>query len=209
MKLAIFGATGRTGRPLVERALAEGHDVVALACTPAKLPLADARLTVVQGDATDPAAVENVVRGADAVISVIGQAKGSPHDLQTAATRTIVNAMRAHGVKRLVSLTGAGVDAPQDRPTLMNHAIKLALKTLSGHVLRDAVGHVAIIQGSGLEWIIVRAPMLTEGARVGSYRVGWVGVNTGARIARADLADFLLKEVTDTTYLRQLPMVSA
>ncbi len=209
MKLAIFGATGRTGRPLVERALAEGHDVVALARTPAKLPLADARLTVVQGDATDPAAVENVVRGADAVISVIGQAKGSPHDLQTAATRTIVNAMRAHGVKRLVSLTGAGVDAPQDRPTLMNHAIKLALKTLSGHVLRDAVGHVAIIQGSGLEWIIVRAPMLTEGARVGSYRVGWVGVNTGARIARADLADFLLKEVTDTTYLRQLPMVSA
>ncbi len=209
MKLAIFGATGRTGRPPGGAGAGGGARCRGLARTLAKLPLADARLTVVQGDVTDRAAVETVVRGADAVISVIGQAKGSPHDLQTAATRTIVNAMRAHGVKRLVSLTGAGVDAPQDRPTLMNHAIKLALKTLSGPMLRDASGHVAIIEGSGLEWIIVRAPMLTEGPRVGSYRVGWVGVNTGARIARADLADFLLKEVTDTTYLRQLPMVSA
>lgn len=152
-----------------------------------------ARLTVVEGDATDAEAAEAVVRGADAVISVIGQTKGSPPDLQTTAARTIVAAMQRHGVQRLVSLTGAGVDAPQDRPTLLNHAIKLALKTVSGPALRDALGHVAIIGSSGLEWTIVRVPRLTDGPRVGRYRVGWVGVNTGTRIARADVADFLLE----------------
>ncbi len=209
MRLAIFGATGRTGRPLVEQALAAGYDVVALARTPAKLPLSDARLTVIQGDATDPAAVAAVVRGADAVISVLGQSAGSPPDLQTVAMRHIVAAMRQHGVKRLVSLTGAGVDAPQDRPTLLNHLIKLALRLLSGRVLRDALGHAAVIEQSGLDWTIVRAPMMTDGPRAGSYRVGWVGVNTGPRVARADVAAFLLAQVTDTTYLRQMPMVSA
>ena len=209
MKLAIFGATGRTGRLLVEQALAAGYDVVALARIPSKLPLQDARLSVVQGDVTDPAAVTAVVRGADAVISVIGHAKGAPPDVQTVAARHIVAAMRQNGVRRLISLTGAGVDAPQDRPTVLHHLIKLALRIAAGPVLRDAVGHAAVIRQSGLDWTIVRAPMLTEGPRVGSYRVGWVGVDTGPRLARSDLAAFLLAQVTDRTYLGQLPMVSA
>jgi putative NADH-flavin reductase len=208
MKLAIFGATGRTGRPLLEQALRDGYEVVALVRNPAKLAIQNPELTVVQGDVTNQVDVDKVVQGSDAVISVIGQSKDSPRDLQTVAINHIIAAMNKYGVRRLVSLTGAGVDDPHDRPKLANHLIKLALKMMSGHVLRDAENHAEAIKKSNLDWVIVRGPMLNEGPYTGKYRVGWVGVNTGSRISRADLADFLLKQTTDTTYLRQAPMVS-
>jgi putative NADH-flavin reductase len=208
MKLAVFGATGRTGKPLVEQALQAGFEVVALVRTSSKLALQNPKLTVVQGDAMNQVDVDRVVQGSDAVVSVLGQAKGSPRDMQAIAITHIINAMNKYGVKRLVSLTGAGVDDPHDRPKLANHLIKLALKLMSGHVLKDAENHAETIRKSNLDWVIVRGPMLNDGPYTGNYRVGWVGVNTGPRISRADLADFILKQTTDTTYLRQAPMVS-
>lgn len=209
MKLTIFGASGRTGRPLVEQALAAGHTVTVLVRDPARLPAGHAGLTVLKGDVLRAEDVERAVAGADVVLSALGQVKESPKDLLTVATSYIVTAMQKHGVRRLISLTGAGVPAPQDRPKLINHLIKLALVTLSGDLLRDAEAHAEIIRGSNLEWVIVRGPMLTEGERTGQYRVGWVGVNTGARIPRGDVADFMLKQVNSSAYLRQAPMISS
>ena len=208
MKLAIFGATGRTGKPLLEQALQAGNEVAVLIRTPSKLTIQHPKLTIVQGDVLNPADVEKVVQGSDAVISVLGQSKDSPKDLLTRAITNIIAAMEKYGIKRLVSLTGAGVADPHDRPKLANHLIKAALKLMSGHVLKDAENHADMIRKSNLDWVIVRGPMLTEGPHTGNYRVGWVGVNTSARISRADLADFLLKQATDMTYLRQTPMVS-
>ena len=208
MKLAIFGATGRTGMPLVKQALEAGYEVVALVRTTAKMPLEHQRLTLIQGDVLNPLDVEKTIQGTEAVVSVLGPSKGSPKDMLSRAMNTIVAAMQKYGVKRLVSLTGAGVAAPQDRPKLMNHLIKFALKTLSGDVLRDSEQAVEIIKQSSLDWVIVRGPMLTEGPHTGAYRIGWVGVNTSARIARADVADFMLKQTSDSTYLHQMPMVS-
>lgn len=208
MKLAIFGATGRTGKPLLEQALKAGHEVTVLVRTPSKLTIQNPKLTVMQGDAMNQDDVDKAVQGSDAVISVIGQAKGSPRDMQTVAITNIITSMNKYGVKRLVSLTGAGVDDPHDRPKFAHRLIKLALKLLSGHVLKDAENHAEAIRKSNLDWVIARGPMLNEGPYTGNYRVGWVGVNTGSRISRADLADFLLKQTTNITYLRQLPMVS-
>lgn len=208
MKLAIFGASGRTGRPLVEQALAAGHSVTALLRDPAKLPVSNERLTIIQGDALDPQAVERTVAGADAVLSTLGQTKGAPKNMQTVATQNIVAAMQQHGVRRLVSLTGAGVRALQDKPKLIDHIIRFALQTLSGDVLRDAEAHADVLRASDLDWVLVRGPVLTDGPYTGKYRVGWVGVNTSPRIARADVADFMLKQTTDSNYVCQAPMVS-
>lgn len=209
MKLVIFGASGRTGIPLVEQALAVGNDVVAAVRTPAKLPIQHERLTVLPGDVMNRADVERAVAGGDVLLLALGHTKNSPADMQAVATRHILAAMQKHGVKRLVSLTGAGVAAPQDKPKLFNHLIKFALKTLSGAVLKDAEDHIRLIQAQpGLEWVVVRVPMLTDGPRTGNYRVGWVGVNTGPRIARADVADFMLKQVSDNRFVGQMPMIS-
>jgi putative NADH-flavin reductase len=141
-------------------------------------------------------------------LSALGQTKGSPPTLQTTATQHIIAAMQRHRIRRLISLTGAGVAAPEDRPKFINHLIAFALKTFSGGVLKDAEGHAALIRASGLDWTLVRGPMLTEGPHTGAYRVGWVGINTGPRISRADVADFMLKQVTDRSFINQAPMIS-
>ena len=208
MKLTIFGAAGRTGILLVQQALDAGHDVVALVRTPSKLSIKNERLTVVQGDVANLADVENVVEGADAVLSVLGHVKGSAPDILTYAMHNIITAMDKYGVKRLVSMSGASIYAPQDKPKLVNRLIKLFTQAATGSLLQDGQQQLKVLQNSDVDWVIVRGPILTDGPHTGTYRVGWTGVNTGIRVSRADVADFTLKQVTDTTYLRQAPLIS-
>ena len=208
MRVAIFGASGRTGRPLVEQALAVGHEVRALVRDPSKLRVGHERLVVIRGDVLDAAKVEETVDGTDAVLSALGQTKASPKDVQTRGTENIVAAMEKHGVRRLVSLTGAGVRDPRDEPKLVDRVITFLLRRLQPDVLEDGVRHAGVIRLSGLEWVIVRGPRLTEGPKKGEYRVGMVGKNSGTQISRADLAEFMLGQLTADTHLRQMPVVS-
>ena len=208
MKLAIFGAAGRTGIPLVEQALEKGHEVVALVRTPSKLSIGNQRLTVVQGDVTHLADVERVVQGADAVLSVLGHVKGSEPDILTHAIRNIILAMDKYHVKRLVSLSGASVQAQQDKPKLVNRLIKFYTQATTGSLLKDAEQQFMELQNSDVDWVVVRGPMLTERPHTGTYHISWTGVNTGLRVSRANVADFMLKQVTDRTYLRQAPLIS-
>jgi putative NADH-flavin reductase len=188
MTVAIFGATGRTGRHLVEQALGAGHAVRALARDPARLDTRHERLAVIEGDVTDAARVEETVARADAVLVALGHTKTSPHDVQTVGTRNILDAMRKHGVRRIVSLTGAGVADPNDAPKLWNRAFSVLLGRLQPEVLADAERHAALIRASDLDWVIVRVPRLTDAPGTGTYRVGYVGKGTGPSIPRADVA---------------------
>lgn len=208
MNLIIFGASGRTGRALVIQALEAGHNVTAFVRNPAAMLVRHERLRVVQGDAMNAGQVADAIAAQDAVLCALGHTLSSPKDLQAVATRNIIAGMHAHGVKRLVSLTGAGVRAPQDRPKAFDHLIRGALVLLSGAVLRDAEVHAKEIEASGLDWVIVRGPRLTDGPLTHTYRVGFVGKDFGTQISRADLADFMLRELTDDHYLHQLPIAS-
>ncbi len=204
-----MGATGRTGRRVTEKALAAGHGVRALVRDPARLDVMHPRLTVIEGDVQDAAAVDRTVAGGEAVLSLFGHVKGSPSRLQTEGTRHLVAAMRTHGVRRIVSLSGGGVPADGDRPGPADRAIRLLMKVVARDVLADAVEHVEVLRASGLDWTVVRAPRLTEAPGVGSYRVGMVGVDASTKISRDDLADFLLTQVDDPSHHRALPFVSA
>ena len=208
MRVAIFGASGRTGRPLVEQALARGYEVRALVRDPPKLQVRHERLVVIRGDVLDVARVEETVAGADAVLSALGPSKTSPKDVQTRGTQNIVAAMKEQGARRLVSLTGAGVRDPQDEPKLVDRAITFLLKRLQPAVLEDGVRHAEVIKASDLEWVIVRGPRLTKGPKRGEYRVGVIGKNSGTQISRADLAEFMLDQLTTDAHLRQMPVVS-
>ena len=208
MRLVVFGATGRTRRRIVEQALSDGHEVTAFVRDPSGLGVTHERLRVVRGDVMDPAKVEEAVAGRDAVLSALGHTRTSTRDMQAGGTQNIVAAMKKHGVKRLVSLTGAGVRDPRDRPKLFDRAITALLKVLQREVLEDAERHAEIIKRSGLDWVIVRAPVLTEGERNGEYRVGYIGNNSGTKISRSDLADFMLRQLTDDAHLSRMPVVS-
>ncbi len=206
--VTIFGGTGKTGRHLVEQALAAGHHVTILARTPSNLDLQHERLRVVEGDVLDPAAVTAAIEGAIAILSVLGPTQNTPDYQVSRGTTHILDAMRKSGVRRIVVSAGAGVGGEGDQPKLFNHVISFVLKLAARHVLEDMTRTVYAVRESDLDWTVVRVPMLTDDAPRGSVRVGRVGVNTGPRIARADMARFMLQQLCDTTHVRASPVIS-
>jgi putative NADH-flavin reductase len=208
MKLTIFGATGKTGRHVVEQALAEGHEVTAFVRDAAKLDLHHERLRILQGDVTDAVRMREAVRGQDAVISVLGQTKTSSKDMLTVAARNLVPSMQEAGVRRLVTLVGAGVPDERDTGSLGRTFMRGLMKLVARHVLEDAERHAEIVRASELAWTLVRPPRLTDGPKQGEYQTGYLQLGGTHSIARADVADFMLKLATDGRYVREAPMVS-
>jgi len=208
-KLALFGASGRTGSEFLALALREGYHVKALARTPEKIKLQHANLEVVEGDVLNKEDVNQTIEDTDVVVSLFGHVKGSPEWLQTNGTQNIVESMKAHGVNKIISLSGGGLPFPEkDEPKFADKAIRFIMKVAVPKVLDDAVEHHKVLDKSGLDWIIVRGPRLTEQEKKGDYRVGWVGVNASTSIGRADLADFILRQVEDDQFIHQMPFVS-
>lgn len=208
MRVTIFGATGRTGQHLVEQALAAGHDVTILARDPSKVKIAHEHLHVLQGNVQDAALVDRAVSGADAVISVLGPTHNKPTFEISAGTDNIVAALQKGGVRRLIVSAGAAVGDPNDAPNLFNHLIRILLKLAARYVYEDMVGVVAKARASDLDWTVVRVPMLTDDPRTGKIRIGYVGKGVGSRINRADMADFMLRQLTDNAYLHKAPAIS-
>lgn len=207
-QVALFGGTGKTGRRVLSRLLEQGHTVRMLARDPDAVSVEHPSLEVVRGDVLDAGAVDQTVQGASVVLSLFGQVPGSPRTLQTDGTRLIVKAMKRHDVSRIVSLSGGGLRAPQDRPRVPDRVIRGLMKVVARHVLADAEGHLDVLEHSGLEWTVVRGPRLTEHPGKGRYRVGWVGVDASTSISRDDLADFIVTLVEGRSFAARMPFVS-
>ncbi len=208
MKLAIFGATGGTGKQLVEQALAAGHEVVAFVRDPSKLTTRHERLTIVPGDVTDQAAVESVVNGVEAVISVLGPRGDDRSKPITRGTQNILAAMKKYGVRRFVLSSTPSASDPNDLPNFrFKIAIGLVRLTLRS-AYEDIVNTAQVVRASDCDWTIVRVSMLTDAPKTGVVKVGYVDKAMGMRLSRADMAEFMLKQVQDTKYLRQAPAIS-
>ena len=208
MKLVIFGATGGTGREVLQQALAGGLEVTACVRSPDKLgEVKQAGLRVLRGDVLVPADVETAVAGQDAVLSTIGAGAGRT-SLRADGTRNIVEAMEKVGVRRLVCLSSLGVGDSSANLTAFARYILIAV--FLRHAFADHERQEAIVKQSNLDWIIVRPPHLTNGPRTGTYRHGFSATDTGIQgnISRADVAEFMLQQLTDDTYLRQTAGVS-
>ena len=209
MRIALFGGTGRTGRPFLDQALEAGHDVVASVRTPSKLGgLTHDRLTVLEGDVLDASHVASVVEGADAVVLTLGPTKGAPKTMMTRAAQNVVGAMKRHGVRRVVTETGAGVADPKDPggfgPKVMSTIMGLVAKDL----LADSEGHLNAFRGSGLEWTAVRAPRLKDGEPTGDVKVGYFSMGPGHSVVRADVAAVMLRMATSSEYAGEAPHVT-
>ena len=207
MRLTVFGGSGRIGIPLINQALAAGQEVTALVRTPAKLAIQHERLHVLQGDALDAGQVAAAIAGADAVLSVLGQTHPPTKDLLTTAVGNMLAGMAANGVHRFVYLTGAGVRHPNDTPGLPDKVMGRLLKLMAGEVLADSERAVDLIKSSPLDWVIVRAPRLSEEPAKGSYRSGYIQPGFAA-ISRADVAGFMLEQASDDQYVREMPVIS-
>ncbi|RYJ08087.1 NAD-dependent epimerase/dehydratase family protein [Halogeometricum borinquense] len=216
MRIAVFGATGRTGQPLVEQAVERGHEVVAFVRDATGLSSTlrnDDRVSIVEGDAYTGESVERAIAGVgdpvDAVVSVLAQTSDGPDDLLTEAGRHMLSAMNQHDVERFVTLVGAGVREEGESVSLGGRMMGTLLKLLARSVLEDARDQVELIKESDTRWTVVRGPRLTEDAHTGELRHG-TDLSLGMRdtAARANVAEFILDCLEDDLYVREMPKVA-
>jgi len=205
MNLAIFGASGGTGCHLVDQALAAGHHVTILVRTPAAFAEPHQRLRVVQGDVRQADQVAAVVDGQDSVLSALGPHERGPVDLCTAAMTAILAAMTRDGVRRLVALSAYGARESHD-----GGLYNVLLWRMQKEKMVDKERMEELIAHSAVDWTVVRPPALTNGPRTPHYRTGTaLRIKVTSRISRADVADFMLHQVTDITYLCMAPAITA
>ncbi|MEJ2070609.1 MAG: SDR family oxidoreductase [Syntrophobacterales bacterium] len=208
MKLLIIGASRGIGRQLLEQALQDGHLVTAVARHPENLPRQQAGLRVMAGDILDSPLVQQAVAGQEAVCLTIGVGvTWKPVTVFSQGTKNVLAAMAEHGVRRLVCVTGIGAgDSAGHGGLLYDRLFKpLLLKT----IYEDKDRQEALIRASDTDWTIVRPGFLTNGPLTGNYRVLtdlW-GVTTD-KISRADVAHFMLEELTAPRYVRQTPLLT-
>ncbi len=207
-RLLIIGATGGTGRQLVAQALARGHAVTVLVRNPAKLAMEHANLRVLSGNVLDAASVDAAVRGQDAVVSALGHKRFfGPTRILSDGTRHILRAMEAQGVARLVCTSSLGIGDSAGRLGLLYTLFVTPI--VLPFYFWDKARQERLIAASSTDWVIVRPGALTDGPGRGVYRHG-PGVGSflwTVRVSRADVADFLLSQVSDDTYLGSAPGV--
>jgi uncharacterized protein YbjT (DUF2867 family) len=196
MDLVVLGATGRTGRLVVEQALAAGHTVTAPVRSPQKLTIRDSNLRVVTGEATDTAAVTNAMDGADAVISTLGGTGSVIAD----STQAIVAAARKTGVSRVFVLSSFFVE--RDR---LNAVTRLLTDIAMGAIIKDKMAGEQVLRRSNLEWTIVYASPLTDGPASGSVEVLPERARRGIsqRISRADVAAWMVQAAAGAQHGRR------
>ncbi len=205
MRVAVLGATGATGRLLVEELARRGHTVVAL--TRSQDPDGPDAVTWVVGDARDPRALGVLVDDADAVVSALGPRRGDD-TLHRDVAPLLVAAMRAAGVRRLVGVSGAGIDVPGDRKSRRDRVVSALLQRLGGQTVRDKALERETWAGSGLDWTLVRAPRLVDGPLTGRVEHSAHHSPRRTSLTRADLAVFLADLVARPDYVGQAPLVA-
>ncbi len=198
MRLTVFGATGGTGRCLVEQALAAGHDVTAVVRDPTRLTVPpQARLHVVTADVADPVAIAPAVDGADGVLTALGPRGTGPTSISEDSIRSIIEAMEKCGACRLITVSGSIVDDSGDG-FFMHRVMKpFARRTFLRNVSADMRRAEVLVHASNLDWTIFRPPRLTDKPASGRYRTA-IEHNPprGVTISRADVAAEMLESTT-------------
>lgn len=212
MKITVFGAAGKTGRPLVEQALVLGHVVIAFVHK-STIEINHKNLKIIQGDVADRDAVDRAVYGTDAVISVLNHSKVNEKSKPlTHGIKNILEAMHKYGVRRLI-MSSAGLSEcdPGDLPNLRYDMIVGLLGSLGKLIMRsaydDIVSAVNITRESGIDWTIVRMASPTNKPLTGKVNAGFVNKTTRLGISRSNAAMFMLNELQKCDYVRRTPVV--
>jgi putative NADH-flavin reductase len=196
------------GSCLVERSLSQHHQVTAAVRNPATVHIRHAQLRVLPCDVLDAASVNHAIVGQDVVFCTIGADSRGPTTLYSTGARNIVRGMRAQQVRRLVFLSNFGAfgETAQD---IWGAALLFLAKRFLRHTLADHRRALEEIQGNVPEWVLVRPLPLTDGPRTGRYRIAVDGIPAkGRHIARADVADFMMRQAMGNDFLCKAPAIA-
>ena len=212
--IALLGATGMVGNYLLQEALDRGYQVRALARTPAKLNAFRDQITIIEGDALDPAVIEELLRGSDAVITAIGPVKADTNAGRFLSTRVSTNIVAqiqadpAGQVTQYIIVSGAGVKLPGDKRTLFGWWVRTLAQLGLRNVLQDKQAEYDVLAASEIDWMLVRCPLIEPQAFAGKASVSLLSP-PAFRVRAAELAEFIIDQVQARDYLRQGPFVGS
>ena len=208
VQVLIIGASQGIGLETAQQAIAAGHQVRAFARSATGIALSNPNLQKVRGDALKTEDVQAALIGVQVVIQTLGVRLGDlfrPVHLFSEATRVLIAAMRTQGVKRLICVTGFGAG---DSRASISCLQRIPFQIVFGRAYEDKSMQERLIKESGVEWTIVRPGVLTNGPRTGRYRIlsdpaQW----RNGSISRSNVAEFLVRQIEDQTYVRQAPVL--
>ncbi|MFE0176244.1 NAD(P)-dependent oxidoreductase [Streptomyces sp. NPDC059002] len=204
MKLTVFGATGGIGMEIVRQALTAGHEVTAVVRDPARLAVTGERLEVFRADVRDPEALRPAVAGRDAVLSGLGARKRADAGIATELTRSVLRAMDAEDVRRLLVVSAGPVGLEPANSPLIDRALRAVVGLVLKDVYVDLTAMEAELAASATDWTSVRPPRLLNKPLTGTYRKVVGGFpRAGRTIARADVAHAMLAMVDDRATVKQ------
>lgn len=206
MKLLILGATGGTGQHLITQSLAQQHEVTVLVRDPSKPGMNNEKIKVIKGDVLDKDVLVKALEGNDAVLSALGCGKSlKSNNLISNAMNILIPAMLATGVKRLVFESAFGVG---DSFKQANFIQKFFFRVFLKNIFTDKAKAEEQLRNSTLDWTMVYPVVLTDGALTGKYKAGEKLLMKGMpKISRADVAEFMLLQLADNTYLKKAPII--
>jgi putative NADH-flavin reductase len=197
-KIIVFGATGGTGRLVVQQAIQEGHQLTVIVRDPDSFTIRNNRLDIVKGDVFQPHTFEKSIAGKDAVICCLGIQKREPTTVYSEGVNNIIKAMEMHSVKRIICLSAGAVIVPPKAGSLTKFFIKNILQKLFVHLYSDMLIMEKIIKKTDLDYTIVRAPWLRDTKHTRNYRIAInEHLSNPTKISRADLADYIVTHLID------------
>jgi putative NADH-flavin reductase len=208
MRVLIIGASKGIGLETTRQALDAGHDVRALARSATAIAISNPSLEKMRGNALKTEDVEAALVGVDVVIQTLGVGLGEllrPVHLFSDATRVLIQAMKIQGVKRLICVTGFGAG---DSRASISCLQRLPFQIVFGRAYDDKSLQEQLIKESELDWTIARPGVLTSGPRTGQYQIlSEASQWRNGTISRADIAEFLVRQIGDQTYIRKAPVL--
>lgn len=203
-KVLLIGATGATGQELLPRLLTAGYIVTALARRPEAVTTKHAHLTVVGGDLRAPAVVDHAVLGQDAVICAFGPRTLKKDDIQEVLMRNLVSAMTKNGVKRLVNLSAWGAD-----DTVRPHGLLQVIlqKGLLRNIFADKARGEKLLFASDIDYVNVCPGRLLNKPAQGGVKASADGKGIKAKLTRADLAEWMVAQLTGDVWVRRSPII--
>ena len=211
MKILLLGPNGAVGQIVLNDLLRSNHEVTALVRNLATLQTTHPNLTVLKGTPTDAGDLEKALVGQDAVVSTLGVRKNKKTTVRTEVARNLAAGMKKNGVRKLVWLDGAGVGSSKEFLERSSFFFgRMIMPLFLNHMYADAAVADALIEKSGCDWVIVRPMSFTNDAKTGNVTVITDmsrPVRLRLRIARADVAAFLVEQVIKDDYVGQMPII--
>jgi putative NADH-flavin reductase len=206
IKIAVIGGTGKAGKYLVNQLINKGFNIKVLLRNPDKSEIKSDTVEKVPGDVRNYESVYTLISGCSSVISTLGSSKGE-NPVFSQAAGNIIKAMNDLNVKRYIMITGLTLDTINDKKSFRTKLLSAIMKLSFPSIIKDKQKEYSILSGSNLDWTVVRLPLIEQTDSLGKIKISLTDC-PGKKISTTDLADFLINQLSDDSFIRKAPFIA-